>query len=116
MPKKNKNRRSGIVYSTNPDFNYSNDHSEEESDIAPEEQTLRILLDRKQRGGKEVTLITGFEGSDDSIKELGKFLKSKCGVGGSVKNGEIILQGNHRDKVLRLLLEKGYRNTKKSGG
>jgi translation initiation factor 1 len=116
MSKKNKNRRSGIVYSTNPDFEYSNDYSEEGSELAPEEQKLRILLDRKQRGGKEVTLVTGFEGPEDSLKELGKFLKSKCGVGGSVKNGEIILQGNHRDKVVQLLIEKGYKNTKKSGG
>lgn len=116
MSKKNKNKRSGIVYSTNPDFEYNNDNNEEDSDIAPEEQKLRIFLDRKQRAGKEVTLVAGFEGSDDSLKELGKFLKSKCGVGGSVKDGEIILQGNHRDKVLKLLIDKGFKNTKKSGG
>ncbi len=116
MSKKNKKRNSGIIYSTNPDFEYSSNNSDEESDIAPEEQSLRIFLDRKQRAGKEVTLIAGFEGSDETLKELGKFLKSKCGVGGSVKNGEIILQGNHRDKVVQLLIEKGYKNTKKSGG
>ncbi len=116
MSKKNKNRRSGIVYSTNPDFEYSYDDREEKSDIAPSEQRLRIFLDRKKRAGKEVTLITGFQGSDDSLKKLGKYIKSKCGVGGSVKNGEIILQGNHRDKVLQLLIDEGYKNTKKSGG
>jgi len=116
MSKKNKNRRSGIMYSTNPDFEYNDNNSDEVSDIAPGDQILRIYLDRKQRAGKEVTLITGFEGSDDSLKELGKLLKSKCGVGGSVKDGEIILQGNHRDKVLNILIEKGYNNTKKSGG
>ncbi len=116
MSKKNKNRRSGIVYSTNPDFEYNEDKTGEGLHIPPDEQILRIYLDRKQRAGKEVTLIAGFEGSEVSIKELGKFLKSKCGVGGSVKDGEIILQGNHRDKVLKLLIEKGYKNTKKSGG
>ena len=116
MSKKNKNKRSGIVYSTNPDFEYNYDDNEDQIDLQPEEQTLRMFLDRKQRAGKEVTLIAGFEGSDESLKELGKFLKSKCGVGGSVKNGEIILQGNHRDKVLKLLIDKGYQNTKKSGG
>ena len=116
MSKKNKNRRSGIVYSTNPDFEGSYDNTGEASDIDPAEQSLRIYLDRKQRAGKEVTLVVGFEGSEDTLKELGKFLKSKCGVGGSVKDGEIILQGNHRDKVLKLLVDKGYKDTKKSGG
>ena len=116
MSKKNKNKRSGLVYSTNPDFEFNNENDDDSVDINPEDQKLRILLDRKQRAGKEVTLIVGFEGSDDSLKELGKFLKSKCGVGGSVKDGEIILQGNHRDKVLQLLQQKGYKNTKKSGG
>lgn len=116
MSKKNKNRQSGIVYSTNPDFEFSIDNTEETSDTPPHEQNLRVFLDRKQRAGKEVTLVSGFQGSEDSLKELGKFLKSKCGVGGSVKDGEIILQGNHRDKVLQLLIEKGYKNTKKSGG
>ena len=116
MSKKNKNKRYGIVYSTNPDYEYNYDDNEDQVDLLPEEQKLRIFLDRKQRAGKEVTLVAGFEGSDDSLKELGKFLKSKCGVGGSVKDGEIILQGNHRDKVLKLLIDKGYQNTKKPGG
>jgi translation initiation factor 1 len=116
MSKKNKNRQSGIVYSTNPDFEFSSDNSEDESDTPAQEQNLRVFLDRKQRAGKEVTLVSGFQGSEETLKELGKFLKSRCGVGGSVKDGEIILQGNHRDKVLQLLIEKGYKNTKKSGG
>ena len=116
MSKKNKNRQSGIVYSTNPDFEFSYDATEDVTDTDPSKQNLKVFLDKKQRAGKEVTLIAGFQGSDDTLKALGKFLKSKCGVGGSVKDGEIILQGNHRDKVLQLLVEKGYKNTKKSGG
>lgn len=117
MSKKKSNKgRMGVVYSSNPDFDYTYGAEEEEVDIPPEDQTLRIFLDRKKRKGKEVTLITGFQGSDATLKELGSFLKSKCGVGGSVKEGEIIIQGNHRDKVLKLLKDKGYTKSKKSGG
>ena len=115
MAKKNKNRK-GVVYSTNPDFAYNHIDEEATETIAPEQQNLRVLIDRKQRKGKEVTLITGFIGSEDDMKELGKFLKTKCGVGGSAKNGEILLQGNHRNKVLQLLLDQGFSKTKKSGG
>ena len=116
MAKKNKNR-SGVVYSTNPDFDYSQqEDSNDAEELAPDKQTLRIFLDRKLRKGKEVTLISGFIGPEENLRKLGKFLKTKCGAGGSVKEGEIIVQGNHRDKVLQLLLDKGFSKTKKAGG
>lgn len=111
-----KNKRTGIVFSTNPDFEYQYEKEEEIETLEPNQQKLRVLIDRKQRRGKEVTLVTGFVGSEGDLKDLGKYLKSKCGVGGSAKDGEIIIQGNQRDKVLQLLLEKGYSKTKKSGG
>jgi len=116
MAKKNKKKRDGIVFSTNPDFEYSYQEEQEAESLAPRQQRLRIFLDRKQRKGKEVTLVTGFVGHNDDLKELGKMLKSKCGVGGSVKDGEIIIQGNQRDKVLKLLMDAGYTQSKKSGG
>lgn len=115
MSKKNRPDRNGIVFSTNPDFVFQ-EEEQEETAVSPAQQKLRIHLDRKQRGGKEVTLITGFSGSEASMQELGKFLKTRCGVGGSAKDGEIIIQGDHRDRVLSLLLEKGYTQTKKAGG
>lgn len=116
MSKKNKKKRIGVVYSTNPDFDYDHTSKEEEETLPNQQQKLRVLIDRKQRGGKEVTLVTGFVGTEDDLKDLGKFLKSKCGVGGSAKNGEILIQGNQREKVVQLLLDKGYSQTKKSGG
>ena len=111
-----KKKRKYIVYSTNPDYDYSYEDNSPEKTLAPTQQKLRVMIDRKKRKGKEVTLITGFVGSDDDLKDLGKFLKSKCGVGGSVKDGEIIVQGNQKDKAVKLLLEKGYSQTKSSGG
>lgn len=106
MPKR---KRSGIVYSTNPDFEYSFESDNSPDTLPPEKQNLRVKKDKKNRGGKIVTLITGFVGSDEDIKELGKLLKSKCGVGGSVKDGEIIIQGDHTEKVFELLMHSNYK-------
>lgn len=116
MAKKNKKNRIGIVFSTDPDFDYEFNEQEEEEALPASQQRLRVSLDRKQRKGKEVTLITGFVGPDADLKDLGKALKSKCGVGGSVKDGEILLQGDHRNKVVDWLKDQGYSQTKRSGG
>jgi translation initiation factor 1 len=107
--------RLGVVYSTNPDFDYKKEQEEESETPEPKQQNLRIGLDKKQRKGKAVTLITGFVGTEDDLKELAKKLKTKCGVGGAAKDNEIIIQGNFRDKILALLLEDGYK-AKKTGG
>lgn len=107
--------RLGVVFSTNPDFNYTTDEVEEATTLPPEKQNLRVWLDRNHRGGKTVTLIKGFVGTDDDLKELAKELKSRCGVGGSAKDGEIIVQGDHRERIVEILLSKGYR-AKKAGG
>ena len=106
--------RLGMVYSTNPDFQYQTDEQPEATTLPPEQQNLRVWLDRKHRGGKVVTLVKGFVGSESDLAELGRMLKSKCGVGGSAKDGEIIVQGDHRDRVVDLLLAAGYK-CKKAG-
>ncbi|MFT6320217.1 MAG: translation initiation factor 1 [Granulosicoccus sp.] len=115
---KNKKSQSdfNFVFSTNSDFQPNQDDGTPEETLASNQQKLRVMIDRKKRKGKDVTLVVGFEGSEDDLKELGKYLKSKCGVGGSVKNYEIIVQGNQKDKVVKLLLEKGYSQTKGAGG
>jgi translation initiation factor 1 len=112
MAKKKKNKI-GVMYSTNPDYDF--DYEQEEETLAPEEQYLEVWIDKKQRGGKVATLVKGFVGTESDLKDLGKMLKSKCGVGGSAKNGEIIIQGNVRDKVMEILDKEGY-NYKRVGG
>ncbi len=107
--------RLNVVYSTNPDFQYEIENTEEAETLSPNQQKLRVQLDRKNRGGKVVTLVTGFVGTDDDLKELGRMLKSKCGVGGSAKDGEIIVQGDFKQKVIELLKKEGYTQTKPVG-
>lgn len=109
MAKKSKWKgREGVVYSTEDNYGYSYQGSNEEDTLPPHEQSLYVQLDKKARGGKKVTLVTGFVGSEDDLKDLGKTLKSKCGVGGSTKDGEILIQGDHRDKVVNILEGIGY--------
>ncbi len=106
----------GIVFSTNPDLQYgTDDDSAEEETPLPRLQDLRVFLDRKQRAGKAVTIVSGFRGSLTELENLGKKLKQKCGVGGSVKDGDILVQGNFVDKIMSILAAEGYR-VKRSGG
>lgn len=113
MSKKNKNRE-GVVYSTNPEFNYFENIAGLQATLPNEQQNLIVKIDKKQRGGKVVTLVQGFVGSNDDLKDLGKLLKSKCGVGGSQKDGEIIIQGDFKEKIYQILLDNKYK-VKKSG-
>ncbi|MEN8225021.1 MAG: translation initiation factor [Bacteroidota bacterium] len=109
-----KKRPSGIVYSTNPDYNYEWDKREEAATLSPGQQNLRVHL-QSLKGNKKATLVKGFAGSENDLKELGKKLKSGCGVGGSVKDGEILIQGDKREQVIKMLLDDGYK-AKKAGG
>lgn len=108
MKKNDWKDRLGVMYSTNPDFQYDTGEEEEQETLPAAKQPLRISLDKRNRGGKMVTLITGFCGTADDLAALGKLLKVKCGVGGSAKEGEIIIQGNFRAKVLEILQKEGY--------
>ena len=105
-------KRVGVVYSTNPDYEYSDDSQEEADTLPKNQQKLRLNMERAGRGGKTVTLVKGFVGSEEDITALCKLLKQKCGVGGSVKDGEIIIQGDHRQRLIEILKKEGYTQTK----
>lgn len=105
-------QRLNVVYSTNPDFNYDTEEEEEAEELPKNRQRLRVRLDRHARKGKVVTIVNGFVGPEEALKNLGKLLKTKCGVGGSAKEGEIIIQGDVKEKVIALLKAEGYPDTK----
>ncbi len=115
MSKKNKSDKNGFVYSTDPNFQFQHAEEPAAETLAPAQQKLKVRLDTKQRAGKAVTLVEGFVGTEDDLQTLGKALKNHCGTGGSAKDGEIIVQGDQRDKVLQWLLKAGYKNTKRIG-
>lgn len=112
---KNKKEKINVVYSTNPDFRFEFEEDQEQETLPANQQKLYVSIDRKSRGGKEVTLIEGFVGAESDLQQLGKLLKSKCGVGGTVKDGEILIQGNFRDKIIGMLEKEGYQVKRKGG-
>ena len=114
MAKKKPGGSSGIVFSTDPDFRMDEEGGPAQETLAPKHQKLRIRLDTRQRAGKAVTLVEGFEGTADDLEELGKKLKTVCGTGGSVKEGAVLVQGDQREKVLQWLLKNGYTSEKKN--
>lgn len=115
MKKQDWKDRLNVVYSTNPDYEYAVDQEEEVETLPPQQQKLRVQIDRKNRGGKVVTLISGFIGTKEDLRELEKSLKNKCGVGGSSKAGEIIIQGDFKELIVNFLKQKGYTQTKPKG-
>ena len=102
-------KRLGVVFSTNPDYRYEEETQEQQETLPPEKQKLIVSIDRRNRGGKQVTLVSGFTGTDEDLADLARTLTVKCGVGGSAKDGEITIQGDFRDKVTALLTEMGYK-------
>lgn len=113
MSKKKRKDRIDIVYSTNPDYEYDYDEQEEQETLDPSKQKLKVYFDTKaKKKGKQATLVSGFIGNDDDLKDLGKLLKTKCAVGGSVKDGDIIIQGDFRDKIVEILTKEGYKARK----
>ncbi|MBE9468316.1 MAG: translation initiation factor [Bacteroidetes bacterium] len=110
-----KNKKVGIVYSTNQHFDYEYDETDKEKEtLEPSAQSLKITLDKKQRKGKIVTIVSGFVGKIEDLKNLAKLLKTKCGVGGSVKDGEIIIQGDFKKKLIQILTSEGYKKIRNS--
>lgn len=112
MKKNDWKERLNIVYSTNPDFQYSTDEKKEIATLPKQQQRLRVSIEKNHRGGKTVTLVKNFTGTDDDLKELGRLLKTRCGVGGTVKEGEILVQGDFKQKIVEILLKEGYTQTK----
>jgi translation initiation factor 1 len=106
-------KREGVVYSTDSSFEFNYQPQNGSETLPPRQQDLRVELDKSMRAGKQVTLVTGFIGTTADLESLGKLLKSKCGVGGSVKDGQVIIQGDHRDKLLAILIKEGYRAKRK---
>jgi translation initiation factor 1 len=113
MSKKDKNDKRGFVYSTDPNFKFEKEEQQTEETLPQKEQKLKIRFETKHRGGKTVTIVQGFIGKENDLEELGKRLKNFCGTGGSVKDGEIVIQGDQRDKVLQWLLKNGYDKSKR---
>lgn len=109
MAKNDWKKREGVVYSTNSDFEFNYLESASMATLPPRQQNLKVFLDKSMRAGKQVTLVSGFVGSADDLEKLGKMLKSKCGVGGSIKDGDILIQGDHRDKIVQILIKEGYK-------
>lgn len=110
-----KKKRIDVVYSTNPDYNYEHEHEHEDETLPPRQQKLYVSLDKKNRSGKAVSLVEGFIGTKEDLKNLAKKLKQSCGVGGNEKDGDILIQGDHRNKIVTILEAEGYQVKRKGG-
>ena len=113
MSKKNKSDKHGFVFSTDPNFRFESDETSSAETLSPQQQKLRVKLETKHRGGKTVTLITGFTGKEEDLEDLGKKLRNYCGTGGSAKDGEIIVQGDQREKVMQWFVKNAYTSAKR---